>query len=78
MTASRGACWVLARAGGEQGRVLYDAVVEQGSSVEVQARRLWVRFGAAGYVDLELNGRPLRMGRTGTVDILLTAAGVQS
>ncbi len=77
VTASRGACWVLARAGGAQGRVLYDAVVQEGSTVEVRARRLWVRFGAAGYVDLVLNGRPLQLGSTGTVDVLLTAAGVQ-
>ncbi len=57
--------------------MLYDAVVQEGSTVEVRARRLWVRFGAAGYVDLVLNGRPLQLGSTGTVDVLLTAAGVQ-
>jgi RodZ C-terminal domain len=77
VTASRGRCWLIARQGDAQGRALYSGVVELGSTIEVRARRIWARFGAIGYVDLTLNGRPLHVGRTGTVDVVVTAAGVR-
>jgi hypothetical protein len=76
VTASRGDCWVLARAGSRSGRVLYAAIVRRGTTIALHGSRLWVRFGAVGNLDLVLNGQQVRLRHTGTVDALLTPAGV--
>ncbi len=63
--AARGDCWVSARAGGPNGRVLYAGVLPSGSTTSVVARKVWLELGAAGNVDLMVNGRP-RPVTTGT------------
>jgi hypothetical protein len=39
---------------------------------------VWVRFGAASYLDLALDGKPVRLSHFGTVDALFTRAGARS
>ncbi len=61
LTAARGDCWVLVRAGSETGRILYERTLRQGSTVHFTQRRpLWVRVGAGLNLDARVGGRPLR------------------
>jgi Domain of unknown function (DUF4115) len=71
VTASRGDSWFSARVGSESGRVLDERVLPQGESVRLQGERIWLTVGAAGNVDVTVNGRP-RTIAPGTVELVLT------
>jgi hypothetical protein len=75
--ASRGASWFSARAGSEEGRVLDERTLAQGESAQVEAERVWLTVGAAGNVDVLVNGRPLTV-PVGTIALLLGGQGVSS
>lgn len=75
IAATRGDCWLEVRAGSVSGRVLYTGFLSQGDSRPFKARRLWVRLGAAGNVDLRLNGRSVRSVPVGTVVLLVGRKG---
>lgn len=75
IAASRGDCWLEVRAGSASGRVLYAGFLSQGDSRPFKARRLWVRLGASGNVDLRLNGRSVRSVPVGTVVLLVGRKG---
>ncbi|HEV2593424.1 MAG TPA: RodZ domain-containing protein [Gaiellaceae bacterium] len=75
MSATRGDCWALVRAGSESGAVLYSGVLHAGTSVTVHGRRLWARFGASSNLDFRLNGKPVQFHQGGTVDVVVSAAG---
>lgn len=76
LVAARGPCWVSARVGSREGRVLYQDTLEEGRSLRLPARRLWVRLGAPWNLEARLRGRPVRLpGSTGNV--LVTAAGLR-
>jgi phosphatidylinositol-3-phosphatase len=75
MSATRGDCWALVRAGSRSGAVLYSGVVRTGTSVTVHARRLWASFGASSNLDFRLNGKPVHLHHTGTVDVAVSTAG---
>ena len=74
VTASRGDSWFSARVGSESGRVLDERVLPQGESVRLQATRIWLTVGAAGNVDVTVNGEP-RTIAPGTVELVLTRGG---
>ena len=74
VTASRGDSWFSARVGSESGRVLDERVLPQGESVRLQATRIWLTVGAAGNVDVTVNGEP-RTIAPGTVELVLTRTG---
>jgi uncharacterized protein YjeT (DUF2065 family) len=75
IAATRGDCWLEVRAGSASGRVLYSGFLSQGDSRPFKARRLWVRLGASGNVDLRLNGRSVRSVPVGTVVLLVGRKG---
>lgn len=71
VTAARGDSWFSARLGSEGGRVLDERVLAQGESVRLEGRKIWLSVGAAGNVDLTVNGKP-RTISPGTVELVLT------
>lgn len=72
--ATRGDCWVLARARSENGRTLAERVLLEGESMTVRARSVWLSLGASANVDVTVNGTPREL-PFGTVDVVLTPAG---
>ncbi len=68
VTATRGDCWLLARAGSEKGRTLEEGVLTRGSSTTLRARRIWLSLGASGNVDVTVNGKRSEIA-TGTVAV---------
>jgi Domain of unknown function (DUF4115) len=73
LTAVRGDSWFSARVGSESGRVLDERVLAQGESVRLQAKQIWLSVGAAGNVEVTVNGKPRELS-PGTVSVLLTPA----
>jgi hypothetical protein len=70
VTATRGDCWVAARAGSESGRVLEERVLLQGESVRLRARRVWLSLGASSNVDVLVDQQPREV-PAGTVALVL-------
>jgi hypothetical protein len=71
LLASRGDCWVSAHEGSSSaGRVVLERLLAQGETVTLHGRKIWLSLGAAGNVDLSVNGRP-RVIPTGTTSIVL-------
>lgn len=71
VTASRGNSWFSARVGSEDGRVLDERVLAQGESAQIRGTRIWLTVGAAGNVDLTVDGKPRALS-PGTVSVVLT------
>lgn len=71
VTASRGDSWFSARLGSQEGRVLDERVLAQGESVRLRGERIWLTVGAAGNVDLTVNGKPRDI-EPGTVELVLS------
>jgi Helix-turn-helix domain/RodZ C-terminal domain len=58
IVAARGRCWLLVRAGGPSGAILYEGILEQGQSKRFQIRsHLWVRMGRPNALDITVAGR---------------------
>jgi len=58
ISATRGRCWLLVRAGGPTGAVLFEGVLEQGQAKRFQLQpRLWVRMGRPDALDISVAGR---------------------
>lgn len=76
LLAAGGDSWLTVRAGSAQGKVLYTGVLTQGSEVDAKAKQLWVRFGGAGNLTAQLNGKPLPL-RSGTYNALISTRGLQ-
>ncbi len=71
LLASRGDCWVSAHEGSSSaGRVVLERLIAQGETVTLHGRKIWLSLGAAGNVDLSVDGRP-RAIPTGTTSIVL-------
>jgi Domain of unknown function (DUF4115) len=70
ITASRGDCWVSAHRGSEQGALLAERTLAEGSTLTLRAPRIWLELGAAGNVDVTVNGRARRIS-SGTTQIVL-------
>ena len=76
---SRGDSWVEARAGSATGRSLYAGVVAQGQTVRITAPVVWITFGAAGNLDLRVNGRsPVPGTFRGTITAVIAHGRVRS
>ena len=71
MTAVRGDSWFSARLGSESGRVLDERILARGDSARLEGRRIWLSVGAAGNVELTVDGKPRRLS-PGTVSVVLT------
>ena len=70
LTAARGDCWVVARSDSAQGPVLYQALLRRNTSTRLKAKRLWLSLGAAGNLDILVDGKPAAV-PAGTVAFLL-------
>lgn len=70
LRAARGDCWVEARAGGTEGRLLYFQLLPVGKEARLSARRIWLSLGAAQNLDVTVNGTRRDLG-TGVVSVLL-------
>jgi Helix-turn-helix domain/RodZ C-terminal domain len=58
IVAARDRCWLLVRAGGPTGSVLYEGILEQGQSKRFQIRsHLWVRMGRPNALVITVAGR---------------------
>lgn len=73
VTASRGDCWISARLGSENGRVLDERLLAQGESVTLHGARVWISIGAAANVDVTVNGQEREI-QSGTVAVVLGPA----
>lgn len=71
--ATRGDCWLLARANSETGRILDERVLPQGESVRLQAAKVWLSLGASANVDVLVDGER-RSVPAGTVELVLGSA----
>ena len=74
LTAVRGDSWFSARVGSENGRVLDERVLAQGESVQLRGERIWLSVGAAGNVEVTVDGKPRPLA-PGTVSVVLTPSG---
>jgi cytoskeletal protein RodZ len=70
LTATRGDCWVVARSDSAQGPVLYQALLRKNTSTRLKAKRLWLSLGAAGNLDILVDGKPAAV-PAGTVAFLV-------
>jgi cytoskeletal protein RodZ len=77
ITASRGESWFSARLGSENGRVLDERVLAQGESARFEGARIWLSVGAAGNVDITVDGKR-RAISPGTVSLVLTGSPAAS
>jgi hypothetical protein len=71
LAAVRGDSWFSARVGSENGEVLDERVLAQGESVQLRGQRIWLSVGAAGNVELTVDGKPRTLA-PGTVSVVLT------
>jgi hypothetical protein len=69
IVASRGDCWVSAHEGSPRGPALVERVVHTGETVTLHGRKIWLELGAAGNVDVSVDGkaRPVPSGTTNVV-----------
>lgn len=78
VTGSRGDSWVEARVGSAKGKSLFAGVVSPGQTVRVTAPVVWITFGAAGNLDLRVNGRaPLPGTFHGTISAVIAHGQVR-
>ncbi len=68
--ASRGACWVNAHRGSPSGKQLAYQTLQQGKSITLRGPRIWLQLGAAGNVDITVNGRARPVPSAGTGFVL--------
>lgn len=76
LTAEGGDCWLEVRVSSATGKLLFTGNLEQGRSIRLTKRRLWVAFGAGANLDVTLNGRRVESFPTGTAAVVVTAKGV--
>jgi Helix-turn-helix domain/RodZ C-terminal domain len=77
LTAARGPCWLFAHLGSEEGKPLYMGTLEQGRSLHLAGRRLWIRLGAPQNLDASVNAKPVRLPGD-TANVVVTARAVQT
>jgi len=79
ISAARGRCWLLVRAGGPNGKLLFEGVLEQGQAKRFQVQqRLWVRMGRPSALDITLAGKLVNGLPSSPSNVLLTRSGAQS
>ncbi len=71
VVAARGSSWLELRAGSATGRTLYAGVLADGQRVAFKAKKIWLRAGAASYLDITVNGKPLKPSLSGTAEVVL-------
>lgn len=78
LTAARGECWMQVRAGGVNGRLLWEGTLEPGQSQRfVKNKRLWLELGAPANVNARLNGRRVDFPNRPAI-LVVTAQGTRT
>ena len=77
LTASNGRCWLDAREGAATGKELYVGTLEQGQTVRLRGKRLWLRLGAPSALTARLGGRAVTL-PAGATAIVATARGLSA
>jgi cytoskeleton protein RodZ len=78
ISAARGRCWILVRAGGPNGTVLFEGVLEQGQAKRFPVTsRLWLRMGRPNALDITLAGKPVGGLPATPSNLVLTRSGAQ-
>lgn len=78
LTAAGGGCWMQVRAGGVNGRLLWEGTLEPGQTQRfVKNKRLWLELGAPANVNAKLNGRRVTF-PTEPAILVVTAQGVRT
>jgi len=76
ISAARGRCWLLVRAGGPTGAVLFEGVLEQGQAKRFQLQpRLWVRMGRPDALDISVAGHAVGELPASPSNVVLTRTG---
>lgn len=76
--ATAGDAWLSVRSGSEAGQILFEGTLGRGKALRlVRSGRLWIRFGAAAYIGLSIDGRPVRLPLFGTFDAYAGPRGVR-
>jgi hypothetical protein len=70
VSATGGDCWIRAHRGASDGPVLLERVLRQGESVTIRAHPVWLELGAAGNVEVAVDGIA-RTIPTGTTSVRL-------
>ena len=74
LTAARGDCWIQAREGSADGRILDERILSEGETLSLQSERVWLALGAAGNLDITVNGKPQQL-TPGTISVVLGGKG---
>ena len=78
LTAVGGGCWMQVRAGGVNGKLVYEGTLEQGQTQRfVKWERLWLELGAPGHLNAKLNGRSVDFPRKPAI-VIVSARGVRT
>ena len=77
ITATRGRCWLLVRAGGPHGTVLYEGILEQSRAKRFRfATKLWLRMGRPDALEISVAGKAIGTTLPATPsDLVLTRSG---
>lgn len=78
LRAANGRSWIEAHAGSQSGTRLYYATLEQGRSLRLTRKRLWLRLGDPTALVAILNGKVVSLPESTPVDVVVTSAGVQT
>lgn len=78
LSATRGACWVLARLGSATGKTLYVGTLRQGQTLRFGLREpVWLRLGAPRNLDASIGGKAIASLPSLTANLLVTRTGVR-
>ena len=76
ISAARGRCWLLVRAGGPHGAVLYEGVLEQGQAKSFRVTsKLWLRMGRPDALDITVAGKAVGGLPASPSNLVLTPSG---
>lgn len=77
ISATHGRCWLLVRAGGANGKVLFEGILEQGQAKRFRfTTKLWLRMGRPSALDISVAGKPIGTTLPATPsNLVLTRAG---
>ena len=78
LTAARGDCWMRVKTGSATGALLYEGTLEQGQQKRFVGKRIWIQLGAAGNLDVRLNGAVAAAFPERPAIVLVTARGVRT
>jgi hypothetical protein len=73
-----GACWLLVRAGDEDGPVLYEGILSPGSTLRFERKQLWIRMGAPWNLLARLNGHRVTGLPKWPANVIVTPTGLRA